>query len=109
MPTQQNYIPDPWGDLVMPGEGEPLIWATIPDEDKIEDLMGIVKGERSFGPQKDRAFMYMYESSGRDPMATIRKMTEYMNAGTIPHVWMWESPSTELGKYKNKRMTGIQQ
>jgi hypothetical protein len=91
IPNQQTHeIIDAWGDKVTPGE-KPRIWARMPIDDRAEDIMQIVTGQRSFGEKKNAAIDEIYKNSGNNFVKTAEMFAEMMEAGTLPHIMMYES------------------
>ena len=98
IPNQQTHeITDGWGDKITPGE-KPKIWARLPLDDRAHDIMEIVTGQRSFGEKKDSAIDEVYKNSGNNFVKAAEMFTELMEAGTLPHIMMYESGSKKSTK-----------
>jgi hypothetical protein len=95
-PTPQSgpaTIIDPWGDEITPGV-KPKLWGSLPIDQRAEDVMQVLSGNRSMGPKKDEAFQQFFEASGRDIVKTAEALSESMEMGHLPHFFMYESDNT---------------
>lgn len=98
--VSQTPITDGWGDEVYPSAGKKSIWSRLPLEDRAEDILMLVNKQRSFGPTKDATFTTFYENAGGNPVKAAEDIAEMMESGDLPHMFMWESPNTNLKKHK---------
>jgi hypothetical protein len=94
---QTHMITDGWGDQVIPGE-KPRIWARMPLDDRAEDIMQIVTGQRSFGEKKDAAIDEVYRISGKNFVKTAEIFSELMENGKLPHIMMYKSDNKTPSK-----------
>lgn len=98
--VSQTPITDGWGDEVYPSAGKKSIWSRLPLEDRAEDILMLVNKQRSFGPTKDATFTTFYENAGGNPVKAAEDIAGMMESGDLPHMFMWESPNTNLKKHK---------
>ena len=94
-----NEIKDAWGDYVTPGTN-PRPWHTLPEEDRVEDILQVLSNKRSFGPQKDAVFKLYFNMMGMNPVKAANALAAGMTEKKIPIFNMYESNFTNLEKYK---------
>jgi hypothetical protein len=101
-PVPQQAPPtiiDPWGDEITPGI-KPRLWSKMPLDDRAEDVMQVLAGNRSMGPKKDEAFQKFFQASGRDIVKTAEALSESMEKGHLPHFFMYESDKNNPVQYQ---------
>jgi hypothetical protein len=81
---------DPWGDEMIPA-GKPKVWGRLPLDQRAEDIMKVVQGHTSLGPNKDEAIRKYHEELGGNPVRTAEIMSEMMDNGDLPHFLKYEN------------------
>lgn len=82
---------DPWGDEMIPGD-KGRIWSKLSVDQRAEDIMRVVGGDLSLGPNKDEAIRKYHGQLGNNPVLTAEFMGELMDNGDLPHFMKYDKP-----------------